>query len=236
MTLIEIGAVFILIIGLTIGAIVGHDQAGTLGGVVGAVLGVVSLVALVELLAALETAVRRSRKRTKLSPTFGRYWRRDRASAWQSVKEQLIPGQSVRGQLVVETRYGKFLDIGVGFPVCIRPWGIQEENSEALVLEFDDANREIVLTYKQLRWLVYESIPIGRLFDNAAMLERREIYYTAVTNAAHARFIEHLRRDGVARCQLSNLDAEPTWIEVRRGERKELRFTPIEAAPIEVDA
>jgi hypothetical protein len=233
MTLIEIVVVLGLLVGVAVGAAVGFGAAGILGGAVGAVLGAVLGVGGGGGLlgAGFGLAIMRERwvKRRGLSPTFGRYWSRDHASAWEDVKERLTGGEIVRGNCVLEVNYGRFLDIGFGFPALLKksedPATVpltSDRELEGWVLDFDDADHEIVLTRRDHRWLMYEGIPVGHLLDNKLFLEHGEVHYFAITNRMHSRFRERLRQEGTIRCQLSSTDGlAPTCIELRDGEQRE---------------
>jgi hypothetical protein len=189
MTLIEIVVVLGLIVGVAVGTPVGYGAAGILGGVLGAVLGAVLGVGgggtLLKAGFGLTNMRERWVKRRGLSPTFGRYWSRDHASAWEDVKERLTGGGIVRGKCLLEVNYGRFLDIGCGFPALLKK---SEEPStvpltsdgelEGWVLDFDDIDHEIGLTRRTIVGSCTE-IPVGHLLDNRVPLEHGEVHLKA---------------------------------------------------------
>jgi ribosomal protein S1 len=92
-------------------------------------------------------------RRRGLSQRFGRYWDAKRAASWAASKEQLAVGATVRGTVVLERHYGSFFDLGLGFPAQLKaiddlaqPLPRVGDALEVRVLEFDDSEREIVLT------------------------------------------------------------------------------------------
>lgn len=219
------------VIGIVLGARFGCGAAGWMGGVIGAAVGGIggflSGHGLVGATFGLGILRERQEKRRRLSPRFGRYWASERSSEWQNVKEQLAGGKEVRGKVVLEMHFGRFVDIGCGFPALLK--AVEErgtaaskppatgEEVEGLVLEFQDGDREIILTRSARRWLVYEDVPVGYLVGQPPLREDGTAIYVELTNSTHARFRERLHRERVIRCHLSSVDGlAPVLVEQRQ--------------------
>lgn len=139
------------VVGATLGATVGAPIAGGLGGAVGGfILAPTSLGAVF----AAGIVYDRFDKRALLRHRFGRYWRNAHRASWEEAKRHIVIGSVMHGEVVAERRYGRFLDIGHGFPATLRSvdgLGLVPDlpatgsRLDVLVTGFDDAEREILL-------------------------------------------------------------------------------------------
>ncbi|NBD08333.1 hypothetical protein [Corallococcus silvisoli] len=232
MNLFELAGLLGAGVGLVTGAWLGHDHAGTVGLMGGAVAGVVggfaSGIGAVAGMFGIAIFQERWTKRFKLAPRFRRYWARRQAASWAAVKDRLVGGETVRGRVVLEAHYGRFLDLGVGFPALLQAvdsGGLVSDlphlgdDAEAVVLEFDDADQEIVLTRSHRWWLAMDGVPVGYLASPPPEGENGSAYYFALTNSAHAEFRERLAREQRVTCSLIHAQEEPrsVWIEQGSG-------------------
>jgi hypothetical protein len=187
------------ILGVPVGGVLGCACGLVIGG--GAIAGVFWVGILLQ----------RISKRVGLFPCFGRYWGRRRAPAWAELKERLAAGKPVRGKVVGVRNYGRFIDLGVGFPALLetvddgrvqRQLPELHSEVEALVLKFDDREREVVLTRKDRWLLVRDGVTVGYLVGNPPINEDGRATYFPITHRAHAAFREQLERGESVSCQL----------------------------------
>lgn len=232
MNLIEMAGLLGAGVGLVTGAWLGYDHAGAVGLMGGAVAGVVggfaSGIGAVAGMFGIAIFQERWIKRCKLAPRFSRYWDRRRAVSWAAVKDQLVGGKTVRGRVVLEVSYGRFLDLGVGFPALLQAvdsGGLVSElprlgdDAEALVLQFDDADQEIVVTRNHRWWLAINGVPVGYLAAPSPEGDNASAYYFELTNSAHSEFRERLAREQRVTCSLVHAQEEPrpVWVEQESG-------------------
>lgn len=162
MNLIECSSLTGAVVGSGVGAVFGYQWAGVLGAGAGAVGGFVLGLFPGPLIGSglfwvVLTQDRWSRRK-QLRPRLGRYWTRDRAQAWEDLKERLPVATKVQGTVILRDSFDCHLDIGVTFPGRINSWNHPHDNPtpppldarvEATVLSFDDAAREVVLTRQE---------------------------------------------------------------------------------------
>lgn len=157
MNLFELCAFVGAVTGLATGALVGHGGAGKVAAAFGcAVGGFFLLPAAMVAVFALGAVFERFDKRTRLRPRFGRYWRNEHRESWARAKDELPAGVTIIGEVVAEKTYGRFLDIGRGFPALLK--AVDESRLlvpdlpklgtrlGVTVTDFDDAEREIRVT------------------------------------------------------------------------------------------
>jgi hypothetical protein len=227
--------------GFRIGGRVGAVPGAILGLLVGSVAGILTTPLATLGLVSAYTAFDRARYRRGLSRPFGRYWDRDRTLAWRRLKDTLRGGQPVRGKVLAVRSSNLFIDVGAGFPVSLPSWEVDGrcarrprigDEAEALVLRFDDAEREIVATTRPRHWIVWQGTQVGYAWcDPSAAEPDAVIPCEWLTNAARRR-LEHLLYDteGVS-CALVRGDDLPSapyrgcggpassarvWVELRR--------------------
>ncbi|MCY1022912.1 hypothetical protein [Pyxidicoccus sp. MSG2] len=198
-----------------VGMGLGYRWAGfpgvPVGGVLGIVCGLVIGGGAIAGVFWVGTVLERLSKHMGLYPYLGRYWGRRHAPAWTDLKERLAAGKPVRGKVVLVRKYGRFIDLGVGFPAVLKTVDdgrVQRQmpelhtEVEALVLEFDDREREVVLTRRDRWLLVSDGVTVGYLVGNPPILEDGRAAYFPITHRAHAAFREQLERGETVSCQL----------------------------------
>ena len=216
--------------GMVVGAFAGFGYAGVAGGVIGAIAGAVGGLFLPNLiifaLIGLFILWERWQARRSLSPYFDRYWTKERTAQWEDIKERLRGGQTVVGKVVVEKSDGRFIDIGCNFPARLNavdhatstvlpdPPALGDD-VEAIILEYDDANRTIVLAKTNRHWLVFGEVPVGYLVGNPPLREDGTAIYFHLSNNSHQSFAEELDQGAVS-CQLSSYEGDRDVLVERR--------------------
>jgi hypothetical protein len=215
MNVFECGALTLGLAGAGVGMALGYKWMGPIavpvGGVLGFACGLVIGGGTTVGVFWVGILLERLSKHVGLYPCLGRYWGRRHAPAWAGLKERLAAGKPVRGKVVLVRKYGSFIDLGVGFPAVLmtvddgrvqRQMPELHAEVEALVLEFDDREREVVLTRKDRWLLVSDGVTVGYLVGNPPILEDGRATYFPITHRAHAAFREQLERGEAVSCQL----------------------------------
>ncbi|QSQ25769.1 hypothetical protein JY651_12895 [Pyxidicoccus parkwayensis] len=241
MNVFECGSLTMAMIGSGVGMGVGYRVAGPLGVPVGTVLGFVAGsfigVAVLAGVFGVCIVVERLYKHLGLFPRFGRYTSRRHDAAWTKVKEQLVAGKPVRGKVVLARYYGRFIDLGVGFPALLphvddghlleKPRPELHTEAEALVLEFDDKEREIVLTRQDRWWLARDGVTVGYLLGKPPVRENGRAAWNPITCLAEVAFREQLERGEAVPCQLLPPSEGARQVLVEKVERSVLRIRDI---------
>ena len=214
MTCVEFAVMLGAAGGGALGAGLGFGAAGWVGACLGLLLGAASgILTVFGLLAAgASVAMRLERRaaRRRLRPHFARYWTAERTRAWRATKETLRGGETVRGSVVARFHYGRFIDIGCGFPTLLTELedsdrAVRRDDLEidASVLGFDDFARTVVLTRRAREWLLHEDAPVGYAFTKPAIGRDGTIHYRPLDTRAHQRFRDLVANNPAVSCALS---------------------------------
>ena len=241
MTLFELMGFIGAAAGLVVGAKYGYSFGGVIGGIIGAIGGgLAGLFSAVGFVAGTFTiGIWRERWAAHrcLRRQFGRYWGPDVSEKWTRTKDQLKGGMRVTGKVIAAKYYGRFLDIGCGFPAVLKAVDEDElvrdlpeagTTAEAFLLEYDDSARQVILTRRARTWVVVDGVPVGYVPKPPKGYDGLAIYFP-LANSAHRELCQRLER-GPVTCEVVN-GVESVTVTVDKKDSMSLVMRPLGTSP-----